>query len=73
MTADVQPFTKRPAIKRTVWKALESHYKQVSTNRPGAKVSQGLIDSFWMQGMMGGHTSTFDSSRPSRKPTSPRI
>jgi len=29
-------------------------------NRPGAKVSQGLIDSFWMQGMMGGHKNTFD-------------
>ncbi|QCO18433.1 alpha/beta hydrolase (plasmid) [Azospirillum brasilense] len=23
-------------------------------NRPGAKASQGVIDSFWMQGMMGG-------------------
>ncbi|MGA1860751.1 alpha/beta hydrolase [Azospirillum sp. 11R-A] len=23
-------------------------------NRPGAKVSQGVIDSFWLQGMMGG-------------------
>jgi non-heme chloroperoxidase len=30
-------------------------------NRPGAKVSQGLIDSWWMQGMMGGHKNTFDS------------
>ena len=29
-------------------------------NRPGAKVSQGMIDSFWMQGMMGGHKNTFD-------------
>lgn len=29
-------------------------------NRPGAKVSQGLIDSFWMQGMMGGHKNTYD-------------
>ena len=24
-------------------------------NRPGAKVSQGLRDSFWLQGMMAGH------------------
>ncbi|MBD0272585.1 MAG: alpha/beta hydrolase, partial [Acetobacteraceae bacterium] len=24
-------------------------------NRPGAKVSQGLIDSFWLQSMMAGH------------------
>jgi non-heme chloroperoxidase len=29
-------------------------------NRPGAKLSQGLIDSFWLQGMMGGHKNTFD-------------
>ena len=29
-------------------------------NRPGAKVSQGMIDSFWRQGMMGGHKGTFD-------------
>ena len=30
-------------------------------NRPGAKPSQGAIDSFWMQGMMGGHKNTYDS------------
>ncbi|SEK84225.1 non-heme chloroperoxidase [Roseateles sp. YR242] len=30
-------------------------------NRPGAKVSQGLIDSWWMQGMLGGHKNTYDS------------
>jgi len=29
-------------------------------NRPGTKYSQGLVDSFWMQGMMGGHKGTFD-------------
>ena len=29
-------------------------------NRPGARVSQGLIDSFWMQGMMAGHKATYD-------------
>ncbi|MFZ3017327.1 MAG: alpha/beta hydrolase [Gallionella sp.] len=29
-------------------------------NRPGAKVSQGMIDSFWLQGMRAGHKSTFD-------------
>jgi non-heme chloroperoxidase len=29
-------------------------------NRPGAKVSQGLIDSFWLQGMMGGHKNAYD-------------
>jgi len=30
-------------------------------NRAGAKVSQGLIQSWWMQGMMGGHKNTLDS------------
>ncbi len=29
-------------------------------NRPGAKPSQGLIDSFWMAGMQAGHKATFD-------------
>ena len=32
-------------------------------NRPGAKVSQGLIDSFWLQGMMAGHKNTYESIR----------
>ena len=29
-------------------------------NRPGAKVSQGMIDTFWLQGMQAGHKNTFD-------------
>ena len=29
-------------------------------NRPGAAVSQGAIDAFWMQGMMAGHKNTYD-------------
>ena len=29
-------------------------------NRPGAKVSQGMIDTFWHQGVMAGHKNTFD-------------
>ena len=29
-------------------------------NRPGAKVSQGLRDSFWLQGMMGGLKAEYD-------------
>ncbi|MEX2300758.1 MAG: alpha/beta hydrolase [Bryobacterales bacterium] len=29
-------------------------------NRPGAKVYKGLIDSFWLQGMMAGHKGAFD-------------
>ena len=30
-------------------------------NRPGSKSSQGMIDSWWMQGMQGSHKGTFDS------------
>jgi non-heme chloroperoxidase len=29
-------------------------------NRPGAKVSQGTIQSWWMQGMMSGHKNAYD-------------
>ena len=29
-------------------------------NRPGAKVSEGMVDWFWMQGMQAGHKNTFD-------------
>ena len=29
-------------------------------NRPSAKVSQGMIDSFWLQGMQAGHKNTLD-------------
>jgi len=29
-------------------------------NRPGAKVSQGIMDSFWLQGMHAGHKNTLD-------------
>lgn len=29
-------------------------------NRPGAKVTQGMIDSFWLQGMQAGHKNTLD-------------
>ncbi|KVW35294.1 alpha/beta fold hydrolase [Burkholderia ubonensis] len=32
-------------------------------NRPGTKVSQGMIDSWWSQGMMGGFKNTYDSVR----------
>jgi non-heme chloroperoxidase len=29
-------------------------------NRPGAKISQGLRDFFWLQGMLAGHKAAFD-------------
>ncbi|HEX8521480.1 MAG TPA: alpha/beta hydrolase [Tepidisphaeraceae bacterium] len=32
-------------------------------NRSGAKVSQGLIDAFWMQSMMSGHKNAYECTR----------
>ncbi len=32
-------------------------------NRPGAKVSRGMTDSFWQQGMQAGHKNTYDCIR----------
>ena len=32
-------------------------------NRPGSKVSQGLRDTFWLQGMMAGHKAVYDCIR----------
>ena len=29
-------------------------------NRPGAKISEGLRDSFWLQGMLCGHKAAYD-------------
>ena len=40
------------------WKDLTSPF--YGANRPGAKVSQGLRDSFWLQGMMAGHKAVYD-------------
>jgi non-heme chloroperoxidase len=40
------------------WKDLSTQF--YGANRPGAKVSQGLRDSFWMQGMMAGHNAVYD-------------
>jgi len=40
------------------WKELAMSF--YGFNRPGAKVSQGLIESFWLQGMMAGHKAVHD-------------
>jgi len=29
-------------------------------NRPGAKISQGMMDAFWLQGMLASHKSTYE-------------
>ena len=41
-------------------------------DQPGVEKSQGLIDHWWLQGMMAPPTRTTSASRPSRRPTSPR-
>ena len=40
------------------WKDLSAPF--YGANRPGAKVSQGLRDSFWLQGTLAGHKAVFD-------------
>jgi non-heme chloroperoxidase len=40
------------------WKDLSAPF--FGANRPGAKVSQGLRDSFWLQGMMGSLKADYD-------------
>jgi non-heme chloroperoxidase len=40
------------------WKDLSEPF--YGANRAGAKVSQGLRDSFWLQGMMAGHKAVYD-------------
>jgi len=40
------------------WKDLSAPF--YGANRPGSKVSQGLRDSFWLQGMMAGLKASYD-------------
>src|SRR5882762_1141059 len=40
------------------WKDLSAPF--YGANRPDAKVSQGLRDSFWLQGMLAGHKAVYD-------------
>jgi non-heme chloroperoxidase len=40
------------------WKDFSAPF--YGANRPGAKVSQGLRDSFWLQGMMAGNKAEYD-------------
>jgi non-heme chloroperoxidase len=40
------------------WKDLSAPF--YGANRPGSNVSQGLRDSFWLQGMMAGHKAVYD-------------
>jgi non-heme chloroperoxidase len=40
------------------WKDLSMAF--YGFNRPGAKISEGLRESFWLQGMMAGHKAVYD-------------
>src|SRR5512133_3108344 len=46
------------ADRSSFWKELAMPF--YGFNRPGAKVSQGLIDSFWLQGMQAGQKAVYE-------------
>ena len=60
------PMEKFDAIRAACLADRSQFYKDLAggpffgANRPGAKVSQGMIDTFWHQGIMAGHKNTFD-------------
>ena len=60
------PLEKFDAIRQGTIADRSQLYKDIAggpffgANRPGAKVSQGMIDAFWLQGMQAGHKNTFD-------------
>jgi non-heme chloroperoxidase len=60
------PIEKFDEIRRASIADRSQFYKDLAAgpffgaDRPGAKVSQGMMDSFWLQGMQAGHNSTFD-------------
>lgn len=52
-------------IRQSILSDRSQYWKDLSTpfygaNRAGAKVSQGLRDSFWLQGMLAGHKAVYD-------------
>ncbi|HET9400601.1 MAG TPA: alpha/beta hydrolase [Candidatus Acidoferrales bacterium] len=46
------------ADRAQLWKDFSKSF--YGANRPGAKVSQGLLDSFWLQAMLGGHKAIYE-------------
>jgi non-heme chloroperoxidase len=60
------PMEKFDAIRLGSTTDRSQFYKDIASgpffgaNRPGAKVSQGMMDSFWLQGMQAGAKNTFD-------------
>src|SRR5713226_1573697 len=64
-TPDGLPMETFDQIRAGVLADRSQFFKDLSApfygaNRPGAKVSQGLRDSFWLQGMMAGHKAVID-------------
>jgi non-heme chloroperoxidase len=63
---DGLPVATFDAIRRGALSDRSQLYKDLASgpffgaNRPGAKVSQGMIDAFWLQGMQAGHRNTFE-------------
>jgi non-heme chloroperoxidase len=49
------------ADRSSFWKELAVPF--YGFNRPGARTSHGLIDSFWLQGMQAGHKAVYDCIR----------
>jgi non-heme chloroperoxidase len=59
------PMSVFDGIRQGVVSDRSSYFKELALpfygfNKPGAKVSQGLIDSFWLQGMLAGIKSEYD-------------
>ena len=60
------PIEKFDEIRKGTSSDRSQLYKDIASgpffgaNRPGAKVSQGMIDTFWHQGVMAGYKNTFD-------------
>jgi non-heme chloroperoxidase len=59
------PIAAFDQIRAAVQSDRSSFWKELAVpfygfNRPGAKISQGLIDSFWLQGMLAGQKAVFD-------------
>jgi len=63
---DGLPMEKFDAIRAGTTADRSQLYKDIASgpffgaNRKGAMVSQGMMDSFWLQGMRAGHKNTFD-------------
>jgi non-heme chloroperoxidase len=66
---DGLPLEKFDEIRKGCLSDRSQFYKDIASgpffgaNRPEAKISQGMIDTFWHQGVMAGHKNAFDCIR----------